>query len=388
MKYQLAENIIVDVISQHEELLELIKTLCKIPAPLNGEQNRAEFCKNWFIENGAEDVYIDDVHNVILPINCRGNNNLNIFMAHTDTVFPDVEPMVAKEENGRLYCPGVGDDTANLAILMMIARYVLKNNLIPDTGCIFVCNSGEEGLGNLKGAKAVMNRYKGKVKELISFDGTSKGCCNHAVGSIRYRVEIKTEGGHSYANFGNKNAIYYLSSLINHLYTVEIPRNGKTTLNVGEITGGTSVNTIAQQAEMLFEFRSDTKEHLESMMIFFDEAVKAYRDMGLEVNVEILGLRPCMGDVDIYAQKKIEEKVAAIFKKYTGEKPSFRPGSTDCNISFSMGIPGCSVGGFIGAGAHTRQEWIDIESLKNGSLALTAMVLDHFRRNNPEIFCD
>ncbi|MFV0497222.1 MAG: M20/M25/M40 family metallo-hydrolase [Candidatus Fimivivens sp.] len=362
--------------ANHQELIDLTRTLCGICAPSNHEEKRATFCKDWFLKMGAKGVYIDEALNVIWPLNCRDSDNITVFMAHIDTVFPDTEPMPLREEDGKLFCPGVGDNTANVALLMLCAKYVSEKKLIPAQGMLFVMTSGEEGLGNLKGSHALMEAYAGRVKEVYSFDGRSGMACNAAVGSVRYRVEVKTEGGHSYANFGNRNAIFYLSALIQMLYNAPVPRTGsRTSFNVGKISGGTSVNTIAQQAEMLFEYRSDIRENIESMQRIFDAAVEATRRMVAQVNVEVLGVRPCMGEVDPICQKKLEDKLTALLAEYWGITPSFMPSSTDCNIPFSMGIPAICFGGYQGHGAHTREEYIEIESLKKGFPMLLACVL-------------
>ena len=132
---------------------------------------------------------------------------------------------------------------------------------------------------------------------------------------------MKTEGGHSYGAFGNRNAIRVLASLIDALYSVKVPEGGKTTYNVGTIEGGTSVNTIAQQASMLFEFRSDVREHLDQLRGMFDSLIDAYRKMGVEVNVEILGERPCMGEIDQEKQRTIEKKVEDLIERRIGVRP-------------------------------------------------------------------
>ena len=387
MSYKLNAKILQDLAAEHEELVALLKTMCKITAPSNHEEKRAEFCKQWLEDMGAQGVYIDDALNVIYPINCEGNKPVNIFSAHTDTVFPDTEPMPMHEENGKLYCPGVGDDTASLATLMMAAKYITKHGYRPDQGLVLVCNSGEEGFGNLKGAKAFMEAYKGRVNTMVSFDGALDHFVNYAVGSTRYKIEIKTEGGHSFAKFGNKNAIAYMASLIDTLYRVQVPKGGKTTYNVGAIHGGTSVNTIAQQVEMLFEYRSDVREHLATMMDFFDSIITSYRKMGIEVNVEILGIRPCMGDMDKAAQAAFEKKLADIMQLYNaGKVPTFESGSTDANIPFSQGVTACTVGVYTGGGAHTREEWVELESLKVGYPFAMALILDGFRKNHSDLF--
>ena len=183
-------------------------------------------------------VFIDDALNVIFPLGCEGDGPVSVFMAHTDTVFPDTEPFTPRIEDGKMHCPGVGDDTANLATLLLCAKYVIQNGLKPaDGGVVFVANAGEEGLGNLKGSRAVMERYGHRVRQFISYDGSYPNICSRAVGSSRYRVEVLTEGGHSFGSFGNRNAIHLLAQMITDFYALKVPVDGdsKTTYNVGGI---------------------------------------------------------------------------------------------------------------------------------------------------------
>ena len=144
------------------ELKQLLRELCGITAPSNDEGRRAEFCLEWFKRHGAKDAYIDSANNVILPIGCEGSNRITVIAAHTDTVFSDVEPMPMREEDGRLYCPGVGDDTASLAVLMLTALAVMEQGT-PEGGILFVANSGEEGLGNLRGVRQLFTDYAGRI---------------------------------------------------------------------------------------------------------------------------------------------------------------------------------------------------------------------------------
>lgn len=366
-------------VSDHQdEVVELIRTLVAIPAFSNHEQARAEFCAKWFRDVGAEDVKIDEASNVIVTLGDVQAGKAVAFMAHLDTVFPDETGFELVEEDGWLKAPGVGDDTANVALLMVITRYLLEQKCPPKQGVLIVLNAGEEGLGNLKGCRRLMQDYGDKLSEVYSFDGSYKGHVNKAVGSVRYRVEVKTEGGHSYGAFGNRNAIRVLASLIDALYSVKVPEGGKTTYNVGTIEGGTSVNTIAQQASMLFEFRSDVREHLDQLRGMFDSLIDAYRKMGVEVNVEILGERPCMGEIDQEKQRTIEKKVEDLIERRIGVRPEGHSGSTDCNIPFSLGINSLCFGGYLGEGAHTREEKIEKASLLPGLGVMMEFVLDYF----------
>ncbi len=350
------------------KLLQLIRDLCGIPSPSLQERNKAEFCKQWLENEGAQGVYIDEANNCIYPVTIKNSRDIPVFIAHTDTVFPDLEPLPFTEQNGKFFCPGVGDDTANLAILMMIASYIAKEKIHIHPGMIIAANAGEEALGNLYGCRQIMKSYEGRVRELISFDSTSfDHVYTESVGSHRYKVTFRTEGGHSFSDFGNANAVVYMASMIQTLYQIKVPEKGITTYNVGLIRGGTSINSIAQDAEMFYEYRSTSLESLECMNQFFYAVIDAYRKIGIIIDVDLVGERKCSsigsnGD----AQEKLIKKAKTILKDFTGQVPEELPASTDCNVPLSMGIPAVGLGLCIGGGAHTREEWIDIESLKTG----------------------
>ena len=361
------------------ELKELIIELCGIPAPSHHEEKRAEFCRDWLLRNGAspEQVRIDEALNVVCEVPGE-TEEVIVFMAHTDTVFPDREPMPYHEDNGRMLCPGIGDDTANLAVLLMLARYVLTRGLRSRYTVVFAANSCEEGLGNLKGSFQLMKDYGSRTVEVVSFDGYYSGVANDAVGSTRYEVTVRTEGGHSFGNFGNRNAIHQLSRIINDLYGIEVPTRARTTYNVGVIHGGTSVNTIAQDASMLYEYRSEDLGCQEEMRRKFEAIVEQYRADGLEVEVRVLGNRPCAGEIDRERQQALTEEVTALISRYSGEEPVVSASSTDCNVPLSMGINAICFGVCLGGGAHTREEWIDEASLPVGYAMAGEFLLNRF----------
>ena len=366
-------------IEEHSrEAYDLLIELGQIPAPSNHEEERAAFVLDWLKAQGAQSAYIDEALNVIYPIACEGEGPLTVYMAHSDVVFPDTEPLPLRVEDGRIYCPGIGDDTANAVALLTVAGYLAKTGLTPtDGGLLLVINSGEEGLGNLKGCRAIMDRYGSRVREFVTFDGYAEGIAHRAVGSRRYRVEIDTEGGHSWGKFGNRNAIAYLASLIDTLYTIKVPQGGKTTYNVGTISGGTSVNTIAQHAEMLYEFRSDTPAHLDTMERHFRAAIEFYRTKGIDVTVTLLGERPCGIEIDEEAHGALIARSAEAIRNHYGLEITCRAGSTDCNIPLSLGIPAVCVGCVRGGGAHTRGEYVEIDSLRPGLAVAFELILHH-----------
>ena len=362
-----------------QEHLDLLLTLARIPAPSNLEQQRAEFILNWLHANGGEAAYMDKALNVILPLGVTETNPLAVFAAHSDVVFPDTMPLPLRMEDGKIFCPGVGDDTASVVSLLMCAKYLLETGIQPkETGVLIVVDSGEEGLGNLKGIRHLFDSFAGRIREFISFDGGECRCVNRAVGSRRYRIAIETEGGHSYGAFGNRNAIAYLASLIDTLYTIKVPPLGRTTYNVGTISGGTSVNTIAQHAEMLYEFRSDEAGALAIMEKHLDAALEFYRTKGVTVTAELVGNRPCSRAVDENTMTDMTLRAQEATRRHYGQELTFSVGSTDCNIPLSRGVAALCLGVYRGRGAHTREENIDLDSLIPGMKFLFDLILHHF----------
>lgn len=370
------QNIHQKVIEYLEEnrprYLAAIRELARIPAPSNHEEQRAIWCKQYLESLDATGVVIDDALNVIFPYHVSENSNdLCAILGHTDVVFPDTEPLPFREENGRYYAPGIGDDTTNAVAVMEMAAMAIALNLQPKTGILFVLNSGEEGLGNLKGTRQLMKDYGSRISRFYAIDGELDSVVTDAVGSKRWRITITTEGGHSFGNFGNRNAIYYAAKMIDTFYSLKAPDFGKTTYNVGLIEGSTSVNTIAQNCSLMYEYRSNQREGLAYMDTFFQSVIASFRTMGIGVEVELLGDRPCKGEVDPSALAKIVTEASLKYGRSRYEEC----GSTDCNIPLSMGIPAVCFGVYDGCGAHTRDEWVDIESTRTGMKILAEVLL-------------
>ena len=356
-------------INNKEMTLDIVRDLCKIPAPSFDEMRRAEYCKKWLESVGAEGVYIDEVKNVIFPLNCKGSNNITVVAAHTDTVFPDTESYPEyREDDERIYCPAVGDDTVRVAIVMMVAKYFIDNNIKPENGVLFVLNSCEEGLGNLVGTRQLFGDYEGRIRDFLTVDANTGSYVDLAVGSHRYEVEVKTEGGHSYSKFGNKNAIAELAAMIAEIYKIEVPQRegAKTTYNVGIIEGGTSVNTIAQSAKMLCEYRSNDRECLEIMKGHFERIFDAAKSERVEIIINKVGDRPCKGDVDLVAEKRLIDAYVRAVRETTGGEVMSGPASTDANIPMSLGIAALDVGAAVSIGSHTREEYLEKNSVSEG----------------------
>lgn len=370
----LVEQYAAECVSEQEELL---RVLGKIPAPSHQEDLRAEFCRDWFLAQGADDVTIDKAKNVVCKYGCDRHESLVVFMAHTDIVFPDLDPLPMREEGRKLFAPGIGDDTSNLVNLMMAFKYLLKNRIQTDCGVLVVANSCEEGLGNLDGCKEIIATYGDRIKGFYSFDGYMSQCCSKAVGSHRYEVAVKTQGGHSYLDFGRPNAIEILCGLVESLYRVELPAGGRTTYNVGRIEGGTTVNSIAQEASMLYEFRAESQGSLQVMEKEFSAIVNTHRDRGGEISVRLLGVRPGNGPVPEEELACYTAKSADIISSFFIGEMDYGAYSTDSNIPLSAGILANTIGTVKGGQAHTREEWVDLDSLPDGLKIVLSLMLEY-----------
>lgn len=358
-----------DTQKYYELTLDLTEKLCRIPAPSGMEEKRAEFIKDYLHSIGYNNAYIDNAKNVIWDIKGQTEDYV-LFIAHTDTVFPDLEPLPYVDDGKYIKCPGVCDDTVCAATILAYCKYLKDASIKPTKSILFSTNSCEEGLGDLRGVKQIFKDFENKISLMFTLDGGYKHICNKSVGSHRFNVNVKTEGGHSYNRFGNRNAISVLAWIISKIYQIEVPnkQDTKTTYNVGAISGGTSVNTIAQEAQMLCEYRSDDKECFEYMQKqfaqIFDEAKKEFADS--EIEIVLVGNRPTMGDVDKEKMAELSKIVMDIQRKNANVEVEAESGSTDCNIPHSLGIPAICVGTYQGGGIHTREEYLEKESVKTG----------------------
>ena len=369
----------------HDEELELLRALAQIPAPSGHEERRAEFVRDWLLAQGApvSAVRIDEAKNVILslPGPADGDDGIAVFAAHTDVVFPDTEPLPLAESAERLLAPGVGDDTANLTVERCVARYLLRHHVPLDRRLLVVANSCEEGLGNLAGTRELFRHYAGKVREFTSFDLYLGMHVVSAVGSHRWRVRCHTEGGHSWENFGRDNAIEALCSFIEDLYALELPTRATVERCVGRFVGGTTVNSIAEEASVLVEYRSASEECLEEMYGKFVVLVEEHLKERTRIDVQLIGRRPASGEHVPEGQAALIARTDEVLRELGGVRQiHHQESSTDANIPLSLGIPAHTVGAVEGDLLHTREEWVEKASLKRGLAVILALMLDHATR--------
>lgn len=360
-----------------EELLKIHRDLCVIPAPSHFEDERAKYILKYLKDCGIDNAHIDVAKNVICQLG-KPSDKMVVFMAHTDTVFPMDTPLNYVDDGEIIRCPGAGDDTGSLVGLLTCVKYMAENGIVPEKTLMFVANSCEEGLGNLKGCRQIFQDYGDRIEYLYSFDSKPGGVTNKSVGSHRYKITAITEGGHSFDDFGNRNAISVLAEIINEINKIEIPKlgNSRTTYNVGVIEGGASVNTIAQNASMLCEYRSDNVKCLAIMEEKFSNIFEKAKANCIELNVELVGDRPCMSaEMDMELLHKITCRAKDIQSKHFGVNVIEESGSTDCNIPHSMGIPAVALANYDGDGIHTCEEWVIKNSFKAGLKVSMELIL-------------
>ena len=354
-----------------DELMEF----CVIPAASHEEQLRAEYVRKKFLEIGLEDVRTDEVLNVFGTIRGSfggsGDRPYMMLAAHTDIVFPMSTPLEVKVDGDRFSCPGINDDSRSVTELFTIARAMLSAGVRPYYDLVFCANVCEEGLGDLKGVKHIFAQEK-KPGAFISIDNpVDGGIVWYGTGSRRYRITVRGNGGHSFADFGFPSAIHGLGNIIARISEIEVPKYPKTTYNVGVISGGTSINTIAESAQLLFDMRSDSQEELDRMETAMRAAVadcvaqenaRAEKRWGitedrymLKAEIEQVGDRPA----GIQPEDAPIIRAAWEAAELTGLTPELRDeSSTDANIPISMGIPAICIGrGGREGGVHTLSEW-------------------------------
>ena len=274
-----------------ELALQTLRELTLTPTETGKEDQRIAYCMEWMKQQGMESVHTDELGNVIWEYRPEQEKKV-LYTAHLDTVFSLEEPLEIKEDGMIWRCPGITDDTVNVVMLLMAAKYVHETEPELPCGLIFAADLGEEGLGNLCGVRALVDHYEKNLCGMAAFDLYRDKMYPICIGSVRYRISAKTKGGHSFLNFGRKNAIAELAGLIGELYRFQTDAASHTTYNVGKIEGGTSVNTIAQDASMLFEFRSEDYRSLEACETYLEETIAARQSEEVQYSCKLVGKRP------------------------------------------------------------------------------------------------
>ena len=355
----------------HNRMPEYIQTLydvITIPSPTGEEGKKAQWILEQLEAMGAQGAYRDEAGNVIYPHCIEGVEKFPLYTAHMDTVFAGVDKITPDIDGHILKAPSCGDNSSDVAALLFLIQMMLTLKL--RTPAVFAFNVGEEGLGNLKGSRALTDAFGDRLSYFMAVDGNNDRFVNLAVGSRRYAVHVVTAGGHSYAAFGAANAINEAAGIIRDFYSLQVPQDPRTTYNVGTIQGGTTINSIAADVEFTVDMRSVSHSELEKLDHAFQAILKAHTTDKVQVETLLLGERPCSEGVQHH---EIYDRITAI-RKRKGLRTEFSASSTDANIPLSRDIPAIAFGVCKGKGAHTLQEELDMAGLEPGLKQLAAFI--------------
>jgi len=341
--------------------------LTEIPAPSFQEEKRAAAVKVLLAAEGFP-VHIDKIGNVIAEVRGASEKEYVLLTAHLDTVFPPDTDVKVRQEGDRVLAPGISDNGTGLAGLVAIARALHAAKIKPQRTILLAANVGEEGEGNLRGMRALIDAYRTKLQAVIVLDGSGTDhVTTKALASRRLEVVITGLGGHSWSDFGMVNPINALVRASVRFISTKVPASPRTTFNLGQVEGGTSVNSVPHEARLKVDLRSESEEELVRLESALRECVAAgvkdemdnARDRSkgkLEWKVDTIGSRP---GGDLAADSALLSALRSA-DDYLGNQSRIERSSTDANIPLSLGIDALAIGaGGNGGGAHSLQEWYE-----------------------------
>ena len=352
-----------------EKLLELAIRIQQIPAPTFDEGARSAFVQELLAQEGLVDVASDTIGNVYARLPGQGKAPPLVVSAHLDTVFPAGTALDCHREGDQLFGPGIGDNSLGVAALFGLL-WGLRQHRSELAGDIWLAaNVGEEGLGNLRGMLALVDRFGGGVTGYLVIEGTALAHIYHrAIAVQRYRVTVRTAGGHSWSDYGQPSAIHELARIVTQITSLPLPSSPRSSLNVGVISGGTGVNVVAPEAKLELDIRSESAEALDGLLQRVKAIVQSADREGVSSTMELIGQRPAGHLSEAHPLVKLAEQCLI----EQGLKASFTSGSTDANIPLSRGYPALVLGVTTGGGAHTVQEYIDVPPVEAGMAQLVS----------------
>ena len=344
-------------------MLELAIAIQQIPAPTFNEGERGAYVQDRFHQEGLVDIAVDEVGNVYGRLPGKTSSQPIVISAHLDTVFPIETDLHIERLEDKITGPGIGDNAVGVAGLFGLLWEMDQRQVVLNSDLWLVADVGEEGLGNLRGMRALVDRFGDQPRAYLVLEGMALGQIYHrGLGVSRYRITVKTSGGHSWVDYGKPSAVHELAHIITRLHALEIPEQPRTTLNVGVIAGGSSVNTIAAEAHLDLDLRSEDQSTLGDLVSKVNSVIQNFQSPDVRISSELIGQRP-VGEISphhplvVIAEKGLET---------VGIQPRLNIGSTDANIPLSLDYPAICIGLTTGDGAHTVNEFIHTSPLLKG----------------------
>lgn len=355
-------------------VLERTVELASVPAPPLDEADRVEVVTGWWRRDGLE-PWVDPAGNVVARV--RDGQGPALFVAaHLDTVFGRDVPHGAQQRGGRLYGVGVGDNTVAVAALSVLDMLLPPD--LPQPVWI-AATVGEEALGNLAGARHLMEIPPVEIGALIALEGNYLGrVVTVGVGSVRWLVELEGPGGHSWESADSPSAIHDLARIIIHLERL-LPTascQARCSLNVGHIEGGESINARARRAALQVDIRSTDPVVLADLDDAARRVVNTEKSPAMTARFEWLGKRPAGSISETHPLVRAADSALAAI----GMDPEHAETSTDANAAYAVGIPAVTIGITVGSGEHTPGEWIDTAPIGSGLEALADTIVRYGRK--------
>jgi tripeptide aminopeptidase len=354
------------------DVVALTEQIARVPAPTGEEGERSRFVGELFRQRGHQ-TEVDALGDVVVPI--AGRNGAAgapvILAAHLDTVFPAATALRISRADSRLAGPGVGDNSLGVAALVCLPELLRAANEAPDRTVLLAADVGEEGLGNLRGMRAVLDA-RPDAAAVVAIEGHNLGRLTHvAVGSRRLKLTATGPGGHSWGDAGRPSAVHALAKVIAELSALPLSRSPKTSLNVGVFQGGVSVNTIAPEAWCVVDLRSVDAGALRRLGERVERVVAGANRGGVRVGAEVLGERPAgVVPLDSPIVRAATDVLGAL-----GVEASYDASSTDANIPISRGVPAVCIGLTHGGNVHREDEYIELEPIATGLAQLALLTL-------------
>jgi tripeptide aminopeptidase len=355
-------------------IVETAIAIQQIAAPTFAEGQRAAHVAERMRALGLAGVELDAIGNVYGYRSGRANGHGLLIAAHLDTVFPAATDLTVRRTGERIYGPGLGDNSLGVAALLHLAAALQAHDVAHSGTIWFVANVGEEGLGDLRGMRAAVDRLESQVGAAIALEGSEPDRIIHAgLGVRRYRISAAAAGGHAWGDFGAASAVHTLVRLAARLTQLDAPRAPRSSFNIGVIEGGSSINTIAERASLLLDLRSTEPAGLAGLIRQVEKVVAEARGGEREVSfaLETVGDRPA----GRLAREHPLAQAAAAAYRAEGFAATFEIASTDANIPLSRGLPAVCVGVCDGANEHRLDEYIDPRRLPAGMRALLWLAL-------------
>jgi len=344
----------------------------QIPSPTFDEKQRAEYVETQFDTHGLHDVRIDERFNVYGTLPGEDTHSHGLMLsAHTDTVFPKETDLAIKREDGLIYGPGLGDNSMAVAGMMAALKYLQEHHITLPCDLHLVATSREEGLGDLGGMRLAYKTLKDKIKAIVNIEGLSFGYIyNAGIAVLRHHIIAHADGGHSWLHFGRESALHGMTQLGAKISQLDVPESPRTTFNIGMMNGGHSINSIATEAHLWLDLRSEERTEVDKLDQLVREFMDEIANDDLTFESEIVSDRPSGSIPDDHPLVQMAQ--AALEK--VGVKGSLEIGSTDGNIPLSDGFPCVTIGITRGGNAHRLDEYVETPPIPDGLRQLIMLV--------------